>query len=73
MSRILKGLIFVSLAFLLTLLTLGYLYRTTLDGEIALPNAPGRVTITREEDSEIAHIKGDSFIAVGYGQGFAHA
>jgi acyl-homoserine lactone acylase PvdQ len=73
MSKILKALVFVCLAFMLGLLTLSYLYRTTLDGEITLPKAPGVVKITREKDSEIAHIRGESFKAVGYGQGFAHA
>ena len=38
-----------------------------------MKNAWGVATITREEGNEIPHITGDSFNAVIYAQGFAHA
>lgn len=50
-----------------------YVYRTVDYGTIAMPNAPGVCTITREVDTGIAHIRGNSLLATIYGQGFAHA
>jgi hypothetical protein len=39
---------------------LKYMYKTKMDGMIELPNAPGFATITREEDTQIAHIYGET-------------
>jgi acyl-homoserine lactone acylase PvdQ len=50
-----------------------YVYRTVDYGTLAMPNAPGTLTITREDDTGIAHIRGDSLLSTVYGQGFAHA
>ena len=48
-------------------------YQVVDDGNIYLPNAPGTAAIVRERDSGVAHIRGDTWESVVYGQGFAHA
>jgi acyl-homoserine lactone acylase PvdQ len=73
MSMIFKVLIAVFMAGIFGLVSMSYLYITKADGAITLAKAPGVVVITREMDTEIAHIRGDSFKAVSYGQGYAHA
>ena len=50
-----------------------WLYVVRDSGELILANAPGEVKITREADSQILHIKGDSWESIAYGQGFACA
>jgi len=40
---------------------------------LELENAWGSATITREEDTEIPHIRGENYNAMIYAQGFAHA
>jgi len=57
----------------LATLSLLYLYRTKEEGTIYMKSAPGPVSITRESETGIAHIRSDSIEAVMYGQGFAHA
>ena len=42
-------------------------------GELTLEHAPGVVSIMREEDTKIIHIKGDDWQSIAYGQGFACA
>lgn len=42
-------------------------------GELQLANAPGNVSIIRERDTKILHIKGDDWVSIAYGQGFASA
>ena len=37
------------------------LYDVVEFGELHLPNAPGKVTISREKDTKIFHIKGDDW------------
>ena len=54
-------------------LFLNWAYKLVDDGELYLPNAPGFAVITREQDTGIAHIRGDSFKSVAYAQGFSHA
>lgn len=44
-----------------------------IDGELILENAPSEVSILRESDTGILHIKGEDMNAVAYGAGFAHA
>lgn len=65
------GGIIISLAAILYGLHL--MYKTQTSGTVELANAPGVVTITREDDTEIAHIKAENFEGAAYGQGFAHA
>ena len=48
-------------------------YQVIDEGELNMPNAPGVAAIVREEDTGIAHIRGDSYLSVVYAQGFAHA
>ena len=48
-------------------------YGVQSEGELTLPNAPGKAVIVREQDSGIAHIRGDDWNSVVYAQGFAHA
>jgi len=48
-------------------------YRVVEEGALYLPNAPGTVAIVREQETGIAHIRGDSYKSVAYGQGFSHA
>ena len=43
------------------------------EGNLNMPNAPGTVAIVREQETGIAHIRGDSYKSVAYGQGFSHA
>ena len=50
-----------------------FVYQTKIEGELVLGRAPGKVTIEREADSLIMHIKGDDWVSVAYGQGFATA
>ena len=42
-------------------------YRVVESGELVLPNAPGVVTIVRESDTKIMHIRGDSLESISYG------
>jgi hypothetical protein len=46
--------------------TVLYLYKTTASGILILRNVPGVCTITREDDTGIAHIRGDSLQASLY-------
>jgi len=50
-----------------------YVYRVVDSGTLFLEKAPGTAAITREGDTGIAHIRGDSYLSVVYAQGFAHA
>jgi len=63
----------VILVLLVSTVTLWYLYQQTNSGTIYLPNAPGTASITREEETGIAHIKAVTEEAALYAQGFAHA
>ena len=49
------------------------IYEVKVEGELFLEHAPGKVTIVREADTQILHIKGDDWPSVSYGQGFACA
>ena len=42
-------------------------------GELYLDNAPGMVSIVREADTKILHIRGKDWNSMAYGQGFATA
>jgi len=65
---------FMLLLFVLWLYsTVKYLYRTQMEGVVELPNAPGFAKITREVETEIAHIYGDNINAAYFAQGYAHA
>ena len=48
-------------------------YDVKSDGTLYLDNAPGNAAITRELDTGIAHIRGDTWNAAVYAQGFSHA
>ena len=47
------------------------LYNTVETGDLELTNAPGKVSIVRERDTKILHIKGEDWVSIAYGQGFA--
>jgi penicillin amidase len=49
------------------------LYRPVTSGTVYLENAPGTATITFEDETGIAHIRGDSLLSAVYAQGFQHA
>ena len=55
------------------ILLLKHTYKTQMEGVVKLKNAPGVATITREEETQIAHIYGDTLEAALYAQGYAHA
>ena len=50
-----------------------YGYRVKVEGQLELENAHGIVTITREPDTLIPHIRGQNKLSAFYGQGFVHA
>ena len=56
-----------------TLFAMMLLYQVKTEGTLELKNAWGEVTITREKDTQIPHIKGDTYNSVMYGQGYTHA
>ena len=43
-----------------------FLYAVKQEGELRLENAWGVATITREEDTEIPHIKGENYNSMIY-------
>ena len=55
------------------IMTVFYLYEVKDEGEFVLDNAWGVATITREADTDIPHIRGETLNSVIYAQGFAHA
>lgn len=55
------------------LMTIVYLYQPLQDGTIELEGFDGKITITRETKTGIAHIKADTLNQVLFGQGFAEA
>ena len=52
--------------FLATTLGLFWLYQLKASGEVFLENTRGTAVITREPDSQIAHIRGDTIESVAY-------
>ena len=50
-----------------------FVYEVKQEGELKLQNAWGVATITREEGTEIPHIRGENYNSAIYAQGFAHA
>ena len=50
-----------------------YLYQPLVSGTIYLKNAPGVASISYEEDTGIAHIRGANLESTLYAQGFSHA
>ena len=54
-------------------LSLVYLYKVKDSGVVYLENAKSPVSVTREVDSQIAHIRSNSIEATIYGQGFTIA
>ena len=50
-----------------------YIYEVFDKGELFLDKAPGVVSIVREADTQIMHIRGDSWASISYGQGFVCA
>jgi len=44
-----------------------YCYVVFDSGQIQLPNAPGTVTVSREADTQIMHIKGEDWPSIAYG------
>ena len=74
LGRLLRGIVMVLvlLAFAI-LFGVYYVYEVVDSGELILDNAPGVVTIVREADTSIIHIKGDDWKSIAYGQGFTCA
>ena len=50
-----------------------YAYQVKSEGTLHLEHAWREVSITREVETQIPHIKGADYNSVCYGQGFAHA
>ena len=76
------GLIGTCLKFTLALLVVlgagGYfgiywVYQVFEEGELVLPNAPGKVSIIREKDTKIMTVRAESEVGGAYAQGFATA
>ena len=59
-------LVLISLA-TIYLALFNYLYLVKDSGELTLDKVPGVVKITREKDTQILHIKGDSWVSIAYG------
>ena len=56
-----------------TTLSLWFLSQVKTEGTLYLEHARGKVTITREKDTNIPHIRGETWENAIYGQGFVHA
>ena len=50
-----------------SIVALYYVYEVFEEGVLVLENAPGIVTIAREADTKIMHIKGDTWKSIAYG------
>ena len=50
-----------------------YGFQIKTEGTLYLENAWGNSVITREDDTQIIHVRGSTFNSMAYGQGFAHA
>ena len=63
------GSLAISLALvgLVTAFSLFYIYEVFESGSLVLEHAPGPVSITREADSQILHIRGDTWQSIAYG------
>ncbi len=61
-----KILVLVAASFIILFHSLKYLYQPVVRGTIYLENAPGVATITNEDETGIAHIRGDSLYATMY-------
>jgi len=70
LKRILLGLLGI---LSLTGALLYILYRPVTSGTLYLDKAPGAATITYEDGTGIAHIRGESLESAVYAQGFQHA
>lgn len=55
------------------LYALYFVYEVFDKGQLFLDKAPGKVSIDREADTQILHIRGDSVQSISYAQGFASA
>ena len=73
-SRCIRGMCMLLIALVLGgIIAIFYLYEVKQEGTLELKNAWGAVSITREEETDIPHIRGENKNAMTYGQGFAHA
>ena len=74
LGRCLRGTFILASILLLLAIYLAYFFYQIVDeGELVLDRAPGFVTIAREADTMILHVKGDDWKSIAYGQGFASA
>ena len=75
--KYLKVLLAIAIGILVSLflgaLGMNWAYQIRTEGVIKLKNARGVITITRETDNMIPHIRGGDHSAVSYGQGFVDA
>ena len=69
-SKAKVAVIFLVAMLLAGYLSLKYLFAVKIDGILYLKNARGSATITREPDTLIPHIRGDSWESAIYAQGF---
>jgi penicillin G amidase len=58
---------------LATIYGLYFAYEVKVEGELVLKNAPEDVTVVREADTQILHIKAKTWEGISYGQGFSSA
>ena len=63
----------ITILFFVAIYLAFFVYEMVEEGELVLDRAPGVVTISREADTKILHIKGDDWKSISYGQGFACA
>jgi acyl-homoserine lactone acylase PvdQ len=71
MTKVLVKLLLLALvSFGFFISCLWYFYLPIVEGTIFLENAPGIATISSEEETGIAHIKGESLYAAVYAQGY---
>ena len=68
MGRCLRGTcMFVTILLFVGLYATYFVYEVLDSGTLTLDRAPGLVTITREVDTQILHIKGDNTASISYG------
>ena len=65
--------LFLALIISTSLILVWWAYQIKLEGTLYLDQAWGVSTITREPDTLIAHIRGESKNSAIYGLGFSHA
>ena len=65
--------IFAAATILAVYFAVQFLFAVKIDGTVHLKSAKGSATITRESETLIPHIRGDSWESAVYAQGFLQA